>query len=127
MYIIINKQRTIISTLTFQAKYSFGVYENQPYGTPVGAVIASDADSDIYAEISYQLWPDVEQFSINELTGEYKQNEISPNVPHLFIIYILYVYITYCTLLYVIYEVHQTICKLIAIFFTFHNMPNMLT
>ena len=88
MYIIINKQRTIISTLTFQAKYSFGVYENQPYGTPVGAVIASDADSDIYAEISYQLWPDVEQFSINELTGEYKQNEISLNVPHFFRIYI---------------------------------------
>ena len=61
----INDERPYFS----KVQYSFGVYENEPYGTPVGAVIASDSDSAIYSEIRYRLWPDSGQFTVNSLTG----------------------------------------------------------
>ena len=52
--------------------YSFAVRENQPFGTEVGTVAASDLDSGIYGEITYRIVTSAlisDVFDINHKTG----------------------------------------------------------
>ncbi|XP_069129376.1 protocadherin Fat 4-like [Argopecten irradians] len=52
------------------ASYLFGILENQPVGTPVGIVKATDLDIGRNAELSYYLDQNQDNFTIDAQTGE---------------------------------------------------------
>ncbi|KAK2169179.1 hypothetical protein LSH36_12g30009 [Paralvinella palmiformis] len=53
-------------------EYTFAVYENEPEGTPVGQVLADDADGLLYNTVTYKFLPshNTNAFRIDEATGQ---------------------------------------------------------